>query len=656
MRSIYSLIRLTLLAAFGLFGYIVAALALIAPVLAILIGFCILIVANKRRLQSFTAFGSARWGEEQDLRRAGMIGGKGLCVGYFAGSHRRKEGFKALFDLNLSSDIACRKFFGALRNDPSLYPVGLANAIHTVVIAPVGVGKSSALAVPFLLTCEDSCVVLDLKGELASLTAQHRREKMGHRVVLLDPFRMVTDNPDTYNPIASIGPDSPHVIEDSRDIAKALVVRTGQEVEPFWNNGSELWISAMTAAVIMFVDGEKKSLQSVRETLCNPTTMAHAIDTMRGEGGMILARMGHQLTQYTDKTLDSVLATSNTHMQFLDTPAVYDSTIASSFDPSELVNGKCTVYMIMPPDRMRSNAGLLRLWISSLLRISVRAGIHQKRPVYYVLDEAASLGHLEVLDDCIDKYRSYMVRTILFYQSMGQLKKCWPNDGDVTLLSNTSQVFFGVNDKRTAEYVSAMLGKETILVESGGETTGTSGQSGQNGQGSTSRSSSRNSGWAMQGRELLRPEEVVALDSRMAIVFTPGVPPFWTCLVKWFENMPNLRSSPAKDLMRSLILLSFAGILALGITVLVQRKNRQPVFPVSNSMYPQSRPFQKEVFRVEERATKRDPRRGPGDRRRGADGRTRPVTDQDGPGDQGRSEPNGGTRQGRTGPGPVQPK
>src|SRR5271166_835644 len=112
--------------------------------------------------------------------------------------------------------------------------------------------------------------------------------------------------------------------------------------------------------------------------------------------------------------------------------------------------------------------------------------------VHYVLDEAASLGHMEALDDAVDKYRGYGVRLQFYYQSLGQLKKCFPEGQEQTLLSNTSQVFFGVNDQTTADFVSARLGEETIVVDSGGTGTGKSVQAPGNGPGSSSYSENRN--------------------------------------------------------------------------------------------------------------------------------------------------------------------
>jgi type IV secretion system protein VirD4 len=99
-----------------------------------------------------------------------------------------------------------------------------------------------------------------------------------------------------------------------------------------------------------------------------------------------------------------------------------------------------------------------------------------------------------------------------------------------------TQVFFGVNDQQTAEYVSNRLGDATIIVESGG--TGTSVSRSPNPQGGTScsHSSSTNNNWQQLGRKLLRPEEVTGLNGRAAITFTPGVPPIYTWLVRYYEG------------------------------------------------------------------------------------------------------------------------
>jgi type IV secretion system protein VirD4 len=160
--------------------------------------------------------------------------------------------------------------------------------------------------------------------------------------------------------------------------------------------------------------------------------------------------------------------------------------------------------------------------------------------VQFVLDEAASLGRLEPIDDAIDKYRAYGVRLSFFYQSIGQLRKCFPNGQDVTLLSNVTQVFFGVNDLETAEFCSRRLGEETIVVESGGTNWSSSVQNGERGQKSHSWSKNTSSNWQQQARKLKKPEEVMALDDRTAITFTRGVPPICTRLTRYYERRYKL--------------------------------------------------------------------------------------------------------------------
>ena len=282
----------------------------------------------------------------------------------------------------------------------------------------------------------------------------------------------------------------------------------------------------------------------------------------------MLARLGHQLTHFKDKELSSTLTTTNRFLRFLDTIAVSDGTRRSSFNPADLLTGRMTVYLVLPPDHMRAQSPLLRLWIGSLLRAVVKGGLQERTKVHFVLDEAASLGHMEALDDAVDKFRGYGVRLQLYYQSLGQLKTCWPEDQGQTLLSNTTQLFFGVNDQQTAEYVSARLGEETIVVSSGGTGASTTRQSSQQGRGSTSTSYSRNDNWQQHGRKLLRPEEVAFLDPRIAITFTPGVPPVWTWLVRYYEKefTKPRHLGLVKVWIDTLCLLLCAAILAVMVT------------------------------------------------------------------------------------------
>jgi type IV secretion system protein VirD4 len=188
-------------------------------------------------------------------------------------------------------------------------------------------------------------------------------------------MRKLNRRSDTYNPLDDIDPEM--AIDDCRDLAEALVVPTGNENEPHWNTSAEVWIAALTMAVVHFAPDGDKSLQSVRTVLTNPEKMQAAIQMMCDSDAWdgLLSRVGNQLKHFKDKELGSVLTTANRYLRFLDTPAIVESTKSSSFDPAELLTGKMTVYLILPPNRFRAQAGLLRMWIGGMLRACVKGGL-----------------------------------------------------------------------------------------------------------------------------------------------------------------------------------------------------------------------------------------------------------------------------------------
>lgn len=541
--------RVLLIAGILGIGAIGFAVALRYPALLIPAA-ALLVYLGGKRVAQLTSHGTARWASGDDLRRAGMIGGEGMPLGRIStGRPRFWASLQALFDRRVPSREACVAFMQSMRVlqkvPPQQQVVRLNGAVHTAVFAPTRVGKGVSLVIPFLQACRDSCVVIDPKGENYRITAAQRRA-MGHKVVALDPFNVVTDRPDTLNPLDMIDVNSPSALDEIRAQVKEMVIRTGTEADPFWNDAGEEMLVAITAAVRVFLKGS--SLQQVRSALAKPEERVEALETMKRSelwGGM-LSRLGHQAAVHSDKQLAGVLATANRHTAFLDTLKVAASTSSSSFDPMELRTGKVTVYLVLPPEHLKSQAGLLRMWIGTLLRACVRGGATEANRVQFVLDEAASLGQMEALEDAVDKYAGYGVRCLFIYQSLGQLKTCWREGKDQTLLGNCSSIYFGTRDYATAEQVSNQLGEETIVVSSGGSNTGGNlgRTTGAQHSSSSGQSWGNSANWNPTGRKLLKPEEVLNLDQRLAITFTPGVRPIMTRLLRYYEERSEAGPGP----------------------------------------------------------------------------------------------------------------
>jgi len=160
------------------------------------------------------------------------------------------------------------------------------------------------------------------------------------------------------------------------------------------------------------------------------------------------------------------------------------------------------------------------------------------KKVDFILDEASALGHMECLDDAVDKLRAYGVCLYLIYQCLAQLKLCFPNNQDQTLLGNATLIFFGVNDWDSGEYVSKWIGDTTITVESGGSSSGNSNSWSFGGQPQSGGGTSDNasSSWQPQARRLIKPEEIIAESPRIAFTLAPGLPPMRTTLLRYYEE------------------------------------------------------------------------------------------------------------------------
>src|SRR5205814_8723102 len=118
-----------------------------------------------------------------------------------------------------------------------------------------------------------------------------------------------------------------------------------------------------------------------------------------------------------------------------------------------------------------------------------------------------------------------------------QLEKCFPHGQHVTVLSNCTKVFFGVNDLQTAEAVSAMIGDFTLPITSGGTSDGGSrAHPDGGGPGSVTHTWGENAGWNLIARRVFKPEELLKLPARVCFVFSPNMPPVMTWLTRWYED------------------------------------------------------------------------------------------------------------------------
>jgi type IV secretory pathway TraG/TraD family ATPase VirD4 len=111
-------------------------------------------VRRAREVKRAITYGSARWAEVAEVRRAGLLGADGVQLGRWRGEYLRHDG-------------------------PD----------HVLCFAPTRSGKGVGLLVPTLLTWPGSAIVHDIKGENWTVgTARHHFERSTRavRTVLAD--------------------------------------------------------------------------------------------------------------------------------------------------------------------------------------------------------------------------------------------------------------------------------------------------------------------------------------------------------------------------------------------------------------------------------------------------------------------------------------
>jgi type IV secretion system protein VirD4 len=467
----------------------------------------IAVLAGRRWRPSTTAFGTATWASAKVLRAAGMLANRGLVLG--------------------------RTMKGKMIRVPSY--------CHTLLVGGTGSGKGVSVIIPNMLAYfRGSVVCFDIKGDLYA-TCGKRRAARGERIIRLAPFN---NGKDTFNPLDTIHNDSPTLVDSARSISESLIVRTGSENDPHWNDKASQVISALLVLVLMRFEGEDRSLNSVQEIASDPKMLAAAADKLREMGG-IPARLGNQIMGLFDKEQAgvlskegaSVLSTVARHLAFLDSPMVAKSVARSTFNPAVLLKPGATLFLQIPPDQLEAQKGLLRCWISSLVRLIGAAGDERAGEVLLLCDEASALGSLSALEEALVRGRSAGVRMVVAYQSDSQVKAAFKDKPTLLYDNCTTQIYLGASSIETAERISKSLGEWTQLLEGYSENTSSSRTydgSGPSQGTQVTHGSSFN--WSVNGRALLRTEEVLQLGDNYLIAFVRGVPPILARRIKWFQD------------------------------------------------------------------------------------------------------------------------
>ncbi|GAA4344068.1 hypothetical protein GCM10023144_47470 [Pigmentiphaga soli] len=443
--------------------------------------------------------GSARWGTVDEIRQGGHLVAPGKPGGFaLARVPDAPAGLDARF-----------RFTG-----------------HVVTVAPTGSGKGIGAVIPNLLEYPGSCLVLDVKGENAAVTARARRA-LGQAVHVIDPFSVNGDGGAAFNVLDRLDVWNPDCVSESAILADALVIAESKGDGVHFDESAKNFLQGLMLYVAGLDDVERRHLGELRRLLtAGEAEFFDLLGMMAADETAafgIPARAANTLMGMGDKERGSVLSTARRNTAFLDDPRVSAALSRSDFDLSEIKSTAMTVYLVMPANRIGPNARFLRLFISSVIASITSSNVQPAHRVAFLLDEFGQLGYMKQIEDAVSLLRGYGLAFWVFIQDLSQLKGVYPKWQ--TFLANSAKSFYGTDDYDTAKYISDSLGKATVEFET--ENTGRNSGSGLSaGGGSMNRGKSTGTSQQFTGRELLTPDEVMRLGPEKPIVLVRGERPY----------------------------------------------------------------------------------------------------------------------------------
>ena len=143
-----------------------------------------------------------------------------------------------------------------------------------------------------------------------------------------------------------------------------------------------------------------------------------------------------------------------------------------------------------------------------------------------MMDEFANVALPDNFERILATMRSRRISVSIIIQNMAQLKALFKDSYESLVGNCDTFIYLGGNEQGTHEYISKMLGKETIDTRTRGITKGQHGSS--------------NTNYQNTGRELLTLDEVRLLDNSNELIFIRGEKPI---MDKKFDVMshPNIK-------------------------------------------------------------------------------------------------------------------
>ncbi len=398
---------------------------------------------------------------------------------------------------------------------------------HGIVFAGSGGFKTTSVTIPTALKWGGGLIVLDPSNEVAPMVAKHR-EEAGRRLRTLDPRQPETG----FNALDWIGKFGGTKEEDIASVASWIMSDTGRASgvrDDFFRASGLQLLTAMIADVCLsgHTNAEDQTLRQVRANLSEPEPKLRQRlqDIYDNSSSDFVKENVAAFVNMTPETFSGVYANAIKETHWLSYKNYAALVSGSTFSTEDIASGTTDVFLNIDLKTLETHAGLARVIIGSFLNAIYNRDGKTENRVLFLLDEAARLGYMRIVETARDAGRKYGITLTMIYQSIGQLRETYGGrDASSKWFESASWISFAaINDPETADYISRRCGTTTVEID-------------QVSRSFQSRGSSRTRSKQLAARPLIQPHEVLRMRTDEQIVFTAGNPPLRCGRAIWFRR------------------------------------------------------------------------------------------------------------------------
>ena len=394
--------------------------------------------------------------------------------------------------------------------------------LNTLVCGGSGAGKTRFFAKPNLCQANSSYVVLDPKGELLVSTGKLLEAK-GYSIRVLDLINM--DRSHCYNPFVYLRDDN-DIQRLVTNLFKNTTPKGSQSQDPFWDQAVTMLLLALVFYLHYEAPPEEQNFPMVMEMI-RAGDVREDDDTYKSALDILFERLEmrnpeHIALKYyrnyhsgSGKTLKSIQITLISRLEKFNLDSLASITQNNELELWSLGEQKTAIFAVIPDNDSSFNFLVGMLYTQLFQQLYHQADfIHGGRlpvPVHFLMDEFANVALPDEFDKLLSTMRSREISVSIIIQNLAQLKALFEKQWESIVGNCDEFLYLGGNEQSTHEYVSKLLGKETIDTNTYGRSKG--------------RNGSYSTNWQLAGRELMTPDEVRMLDNRYALLFIRGERP-----------------------------------------------------------------------------------------------------------------------------------